>query len=233
MPECRRLAGIDTIDLLPCTEACGRSSQTIMPVVPARKARRVCAIGRVYAPPAAWRRRQTSRFTRADLRKARRGRPAPRLPRRSTDDRANPGCSPVRGTTLFLFEQPCQSESVAVRPNLTLSPLVALFALAVASPAIAQNQTVLEKALEGREVMVLMDMPASHAGDATASANRATSGERVRFGRTATDSDWQGCSNKNNVVPWTGEQPGFVRSSVDLRRRSGAALPRPAFRCSA
>jgi len=51
-----------------------------------------------------------------------------------------------------------------VRPNLTLSPLVALFALAVASPAIAQNQTVLEKALEGREVMVLMDMPASHAG---------------------------------------------------------------------
>ena len=51
-----------------------------------------------------------------------------------------------------------------MRPNLTLSPLVALFALAVASPAIAQNQTVLEKALEGREVMVLMDMPASHAG---------------------------------------------------------------------
>ena len=51
-----------------------------------------------------------------------------------------------------------------MRPNLTLSPLAALFVLAVASPAIAQNQSALEKAFEGREVVVLMDMPASHTG---------------------------------------------------------------------
>ena len=51
-----------------------------------------------------------------------------------------------------------------MRLNQTLSPLLALVALAGASPATAQNQAALEKAFEGREVLVLMDMPASHTG---------------------------------------------------------------------
>jgi hypothetical protein len=51
-----------------------------------------------------------------------------------------------------------------VRPNLTLSSCLTLFALVVASPAGAQNQASLEKAFEGREVTVLLDMPASHQG---------------------------------------------------------------------
>ena len=36
--------------------------------------------------------------------------------------------------------------------------------LGAALPASAQNQAALEKAFEGREVVVLMDMPASHTG---------------------------------------------------------------------
>lgn len=51
-----------------------------------------------------------------------------------------------------------------MRPNLTLSSLLTLTALVVAWPAGAQNQASLEKAFEGREVTVLMDMPASHHG---------------------------------------------------------------------
>jgi hypothetical protein len=51
-----------------------------------------------------------------------------------------------------------------VRPNLSLSSFLSLCVLIVASPAGAQNQAALEKAFEGREVMVLMDMPASHQG---------------------------------------------------------------------
>jgi hypothetical protein len=50
-----------------------------------------------------------------------------------------------------------------VRSNLTLSLSVTL-GLALASPVAAQNQSVLEKAFEGREVTVLLDMPASHQG---------------------------------------------------------------------
>jgi len=52
-----------------------------------------------------------------------------------------------------------------VRSNLTLSSLLALAALLAAPvPAAAQNQAALKKAFEGREVMVLMEMPASHQG---------------------------------------------------------------------
>lgn len=52
-----------------------------------------------------------------------------------------------------------------MRPNLTLpSFLTLLCALVLARPAGAQNQASLEKAFEGREVTVLMDMPASHQG---------------------------------------------------------------------
>ncbi len=52
-----------------------------------------------------------------------------------------------------------------MRPNPTLLPPFALSAvLAIAGPVAAQNQAALEKAFEGREVMVLMDMPASHQG---------------------------------------------------------------------
>ena len=52
-----------------------------------------------------------------------------------------------------------------MRTNLTLSSFLTLFALmGVAVPAVAQNQAALEKAFEGREVVVLMDMPASHTG---------------------------------------------------------------------
>jgi hypothetical protein len=42
--------------------------------------------------------------------------------------------------------------------------LAGLLALALAAPASAQNQAALKKAFEGREVGVLMDMPASHKG---------------------------------------------------------------------
>lgn len=48
-----------------------------------------------------------------------------------------------------------------MRSNLTLSLLLGL---AIASPATAQNQSALEKAFEGREVMVLLEMPASNKG---------------------------------------------------------------------
>jgi len=52
-----------------------------------------------------------------------------------------------------------------VRSNLTLSLFLTLsLSLAVAVPAGAQHQAALEKAFEGREVTVLMDMPASHQG---------------------------------------------------------------------
>ena len=52
-----------------------------------------------------------------------------------------------------------------MRTNLTLSSFLTLSALVgVAVPAAAQNQAALEKAFEGREVVVLMDMPASHTG---------------------------------------------------------------------
>lgn len=51
-----------------------------------------------------------------------------------------------------------------MRPNLTLSSLAAFSALTFAVPASAQNQAALEKAFEGREVTVLMEMPASHQG---------------------------------------------------------------------
>jgi hypothetical protein len=52
-----------------------------------------------------------------------------------------------------------------VRTNLTLSSFLTVFALmGAAVPAAAQNQAALEKAFEGREVVVLMDMPASHTG---------------------------------------------------------------------
>ncbi len=52
-----------------------------------------------------------------------------------------------------------------MRPRLILaSPVVLALTLAGAAPAGAQNQAVLEKALEGREVVMLMDMPASHTG---------------------------------------------------------------------
>ena len=49
------------------------------------------------------------------------------------------------------------------RPALC-SSLTGLLVLALAAPASAQNQTALKKAFEGREVAVLMDMPASHKG---------------------------------------------------------------------
>jgi hypothetical protein len=49
--------------------------------------------------------------------------------------------------------------------NLILSSFLTVAAvLGVAAPAAAQNQATLEKAFEGREVVVLMDMPASHTG---------------------------------------------------------------------
>lgn len=52
-----------------------------------------------------------------------------------------------------------------MRPTLTLSAsLVLALTLATAVPTAAQNQATLEKAFEGREVVMLMDMPASHAG---------------------------------------------------------------------
>jgi len=51
-----------------------------------------------------------------------------------------------------------------VRPNLTLSSSLTLLAVLVAAPAMAQNQAALEKAFEGREVTVLMDLPATHQG---------------------------------------------------------------------
>ena len=52
-----------------------------------------------------------------------------------------------------------------MRTNLTFSSFLTLSALVgVAVPAAAQNQAALEKAFEGREVVVLMDMPASHTG---------------------------------------------------------------------
>jgi hypothetical protein len=52
-----------------------------------------------------------------------------------------------------------------VRLTLPLAASSALsLSLVLAAPAAAQNQAALEKALEGREVMVLMDMPASHTG---------------------------------------------------------------------
>lgn len=51
-----------------------------------------------------------------------------------------------------------------MRPNLTLSSLLAFSALTCGVPASAQNQAALEKAFEGREVTVLMEMPASHQG---------------------------------------------------------------------
>ncbi len=52
-----------------------------------------------------------------------------------------------------------------MRSNLTLSLFLTLsLSLAVAVPAGAQHQAALEKAFEGREVTVLMDMPASHQG---------------------------------------------------------------------
>jgi hypothetical protein len=54
---------------------------------------------------------------------------------------------------------------VPVRTNLTLSAFLTVSALlGAADPALAQNQAALEKAFEGREVVVLMDMPASHTG---------------------------------------------------------------------
>lgn len=46
----------------------------------------------------------------------------------------------------------------------TLSPLLALACLALAAPAIAQDEAALKKAFEGKEVMVLLDMPATHRG---------------------------------------------------------------------
>ena len=52
-----------------------------------------------------------------------------------------------------------------MRPNPLLPSLLALSALlVVALPAAAQNQAALKKAFEGREEMVLMEMPASHQG---------------------------------------------------------------------
>lgn len=52
-----------------------------------------------------------------------------------------------------------------MRTNLTLSSFLTVSALlGVAIPAAAQNQAALEKAFEGRDVVVLMDMPASHTG---------------------------------------------------------------------
>lgn len=51
-----------------------------------------------------------------------------------------------------------------MRPNLTLSSLLVLSTLTCARPAWAQNQAALEKAFEGREVTVLIEMPASHQG---------------------------------------------------------------------
>ncbi len=52
-----------------------------------------------------------------------------------------------------------------MRSNLPVSLFVTLsFSLAVAVPVGAQNQAALEKAFEGRDVMMLLDMPASHTG---------------------------------------------------------------------
>ena len=64
-----------------------------------------------------------------------------------------------------------------MRTNLTLSSFLTVSALlGVAVPAAAQTQAVLEKAFEGREVVVLMDMPASHSGvDSICSASRRSS----------------------------------------------------------
>ena len=50
-----------------------------------------------------------------------------------------------------------------MRSNLTLSAFTVVSLLAV-SPAMAQNAMSLKRAFEGREVTVLMDMPASHQG---------------------------------------------------------------------
>ena len=54
-------------------------------------------------------------------------------------------------------------ETVRTRQVLSLS-FVGLLALAHAVPVSAQNQAALKKAFGGREVAVLMDMPASHKG---------------------------------------------------------------------
>lgn len=51
-----------------------------------------------------------------------------------------------------------------MRQTLTLSSLFVASVFACAGTASAQNQAALEKAFEGREVMVLMDMPASQRG---------------------------------------------------------------------
>jgi len=55
------------------------------------------------------------------------------------------------------------SGALTVRSNLTLSAFTVVSLLAV-SPAMAQNAMNLKRAFEGREVTVLMDMPASHQG---------------------------------------------------------------------
>lgn len=46
----------------------------------------------------------------------------------------------------------------------TCLPLALLFTVLAAGPAAAQNQAALERALEGREVTVLLELPASHRG---------------------------------------------------------------------
>ena len=70
----------------------------------------------------------------------------------------------IGGSTVVLGEQPFPG-SRAVRPSLTLSVcLVASVSLASASSALAQNAAELKRAFEGREVTVLMEMPATHQG---------------------------------------------------------------------